>query len=66
MKNDTKNEMGFYLGDKKKGLKGGCHVYQPYYHKILTRGDVHLVRISEIELIMEWYGKRAHVRQSGL
>jgi hypothetical protein len=52
------------LGDK-KGMKGGCHIYQPYYHKILTRGDVHRVRISEIELI-EWYGKRAHVRQSGL
>ena len=61
---DTKNEMGFYLGDK-KGMKGGCHVYQPYYHKILTRGDEHRVRISEIEL-MEWYGKQAHVRQSGL
>ena len=44
---DTKNEMGFYLGDK-KDMKGGCHVYQPYYHKILTRGDVHRVRISEI------------------
>ena len=57
-------EMGFYLGDK-KGMKGECHVYQPYYHKILTRGDVHRVRISEIEL-MEWYGKREHVRQSGL
>ncbi len=61
---DTKNEMEFYLGDK-KGMKGGCHVYQPYFHKILTRGDVHRVRISEIEL-MEWYKKRAHVRQSGL
>ena len=47
---DTKNEMGFYLGDK-KGMKGGCHVYQPYYHEILTRGDVHRVRISEIELM---------------
>ena len=61
---DTKNELGFYLGDK-KGMKGGCHVYQPYWHKILTRGDVHRIRISEFEL-MEWYGKRAHVRQSGL
>jgi hypothetical protein len=56
--------MGIYLGDK-KGMKGGCHVYQPYYHKILTRGDVHRVRISKIEL-MEWYGKRAHVEQSRL
>ena len=37
-----------------------------YWHKILTRGDVlHRIRISEFEL-MEWYGKRAHVRQSGL
>ena len=61
---DTKNEIGFYLGDK-KGMKGGFHVYQPCYHKILTRGDVHRVCIFEIEL-MEWYGKRAHVRQSGL
>eukprot|EP01036_Dinobryon_divergens_P062086 gene62086-biopygen43931 len=61
---DTKNELGFYLGDK-KGMKGGCHVYQPYWHKILTRGDVHRICISEFEL-MEWYGKRAHVRQSGL
>ena len=47
-------------------MKGGCHVYQHYSHKIITRGgDVHRVRISEIEL-MEWYGKRAHVMQSGL
>ena len=61
---DTKNEMGFYLGDK-KGMKGGCHVYQPYWHKIITRGDVHRINISEIEL-MEWYGKRAYTRQSGL
>ena len=61
---DTKNELGFYLGDK-KGMNGGCHVYQPYRHKILTRGDVHRIRLSEFEL-MEWYGKRAHVRQSGL
>eukprot|EP01036_Dinobryon_divergens_P035124 gene35124-biopygen27765 len=61
---DTKNELGFYLGDK-KGMKGGCHVYQPYWHKILTRGDVHRTQLSEFEL-MEWYGKRAHVRQSGL
>ena len=27
--------------------------------------DVHRIRISEFEL-MEWYGKRVHVRQSGL
>ena len=53
---DTKNEMGFYLGDK-KDMKDGYHVYQPHYHKILTRGDVHRVRIYEIELL-EWYGKR--------
>ena len=26
---DTKNELGLYLGDK-QGMKGGCHVYQPY------------------------------------
>ena len=56
--------MGFYLGDK-KGMKSVCHVYQPYYHKILIRGDVHCIRISEIELI-EWYGKQAYIRQSGL
>jgi hypothetical protein len=61
---DTKNELGLYLGDK-TGMKGGCHVYQPYWHRILTRGDVHRVRISEVEL-MEWYGKRAYVRQSEL
>ena len=61
---DTKNELGLYLGDK-TGMKGGCHVYQPYWHRILTRGDVHRIRISEVEL-MEWYGKRAYVRQSGL
>jgi hypothetical protein len=42
--------MGFYLGDK-KGMKGVCHVYQPYYHKILIRGDVYRIRISEIELM---------------
>ena len=61
---DTKNELGLYLGDK-TGMKGGCHVYQPYWHRIIIRGDVHRVRISEVEL-MEWYGKRAYVRQSGL
>ena len=66
--NERLVDIGHYevqITPDKKGMKGGCHVYQPYYHKILTRGDVHRVRISEIEL-MEWYGKRAHVRQSGL
>ena len=60
----TKNELGLYLGDK-QGMKGGCHVYQAYWHRIITRGDVHRIKISEVEL-MEWYGKRAYVRQSGL
>jgi hypothetical protein len=46
-------------------MKGGCHVYQPYWHWIITKGDVHRIKISEVEL-MEWYDKRAHVRQSGL
>jgi hypothetical protein len=46
-------------------MKGGCHVYQPYWHRIITRGDVHRIKVSEVEL-MEWYGKRAYVRQSGL
>ncbi len=32
-------------------MKGVCHVYQPYYHKILIRGDVYRIRISEIELM---------------
>ena len=36
-----------------------------YINLTPTRGDVHRVRIFEIEL-MEWYGKRASVRQSGL
>ena len=40
-------------------------MYQPYWHRIITRGDVHRIKISEVEL-MEWYGKRAYVRQSGL
>ena len=61
---DTKNELGLYLGDK-QGMKSGCHVYQPFWHRIITRGDVHRIKISEVEL-MEWYGKRAYVRQSGL
>ena len=43
---DTKNEMGFYLGDK-KGMKGTSPT--------TTRSLPHRVRISEIEL-MEWYG----------
>jgi hypothetical protein len=29
---DTKNELGLYLGVKHGGMKGGCHVYQPYWH----------------------------------
>ena len=62
---DTKNELGLYLGDK-QGMKGGCHVYQPYWHRIITtRVDVHRIKISEVKL-MEWYGKRAYFRQSGL
>jgi hypothetical protein len=28
---------------------------------IITRGDVHRIKVSEVEL-MEWYGKRAYVR----
>ncbi len=58
---DTKYELGLYLGDK-QGMKGGCHVYQPYWHCIISRGDVHRIKISEVKL-MEWYG---NVRQSGL
>ncbi len=46
-------------------MKGGYHVYQPFWHRIITRGDVHRIKTSEVEL-MEWYGKRAYVRQSGL
>ena len=45
---DTKNELGFYLWDE-KGMKGGCHIYQPYWYKILIRGDVHRIRLSEFE-----------------
>ena len=52
---DTKNKLGLYLGDK-KCMKDGCHVYQPYWHRIITRGVVHRIKISEVEL-MEWYGK---------
>ena len=46
-------------------MKGGCHVYQPYWHRIITRGDVHRKKISEVELI-KCYGKQAYVRQLGL
>jgi hypothetical protein len=59
---DIKNELGLYMRDK-QDLKGGCHVYQPYWHRIIIRGDV--IKKSEVEL-MEWYGKRTYVRQSGL
>ena len=45
---DTKNERGLDLGDK-QGMKGGCHVYQPYWHRIITRGDVHRIKKSEVE-----------------
>ena len=29
------NELGLYLGDK-QGMKGGCHVYRPYWYRIIT------------------------------
>jgi hypothetical protein len=44
---DTKNELVLYLGDK-QGMKGGCHVYQPYWHRISTRGNIHRIKISEV------------------
>ena len=48
---DTKNELGLYLGDK-QGMKGGCHdVYQPYWHRIITRGVIHRIKKSEVELM---------------
>jgi hypothetical protein len=40
-------------------------VYQLYWHRIITRGDVHRIKISEVER-MEWYDKQAYVRQPGL
>ncbi len=53
-------------------LSGDQEGYEGWMPRLSTllpqdpyQGDVHRARISEIEL-MEWYGKRAHVRQSGL
>ena len=61
---DTRNEVGFYVGDK-KGVKGAVWVYRPYKHDILLRDDVHHVPVSDVQLL-QWYGRREAVRQAGL
>ena len=61
---DTRNEVGFYMGDK-KGVKGAVWVYRPYRHDRLLRDDVHRIPVSDVQLLM-WYGRREEVRQAGL
>ena len=61
---DTRNEVGFYMGDK-KGVKGAVWVYRPYRHDRLLRDDVHKIPVSDVQLLM-WYGRREEMRQAGL
>ena len=61
---DTRNEIGFYVGDQTTS-KGAAMVYQPYQHSILVRGDVHRVRISDIQLL-QFFGRRIAIREGSL
>ena len=61
---DTRNEVGFYMGDK-KGVKGAVWIYRPYRHDRLLRDDVHRIPVSDLQLLM-WYGRREEMRQAGL
>jgi hypothetical protein len=47
---DTRNEVGFYVGDK-SGMKGGVLVYRPYRHDIMVRDDVHHINVSDVQLL---------------
>ena len=58
---DTRNEVGFYMGNK-KDVKGAV---LPYRHDRLLRDDVHRIPISDVQLLM-WYGRREEMRQAGL
>ena len=40
-------------------------MYQPYHHSILVRGDVHRVRISDIQLL-QFFGRRVAIREGSL
>ncbi len=61
---DTRNEVGFYMGDK-KGVKGTVWLYRPYRHDRLLRDDVHRIPVSDVQLLT-WYGRREEMRQAGL
>ena len=61
---DTRNEIGFYVGDQPTS-KGAAMVYQPYHHSILVRGDVHRVRISDVQLL-QFFGRRVAIREGSL
>ena len=53
------------MGDK-KGVKGAVWVYRPYRHDRLLRDDVHRIPVSDVQLLIMWYGRREEMRQEGL
>ena len=61
---DTRNEVGFYMGDK-KGVKGAVWVYRTYLHDRLLRDDVHRIPVLNVQFLM-WYGRCEDIRQAGL
>ena len=61
---DTRNELGFYLGDK-PGTKGGVLIYKPYEHTVVIRANTHRLQVSTMQLL-QWYQRRKDVRSAPL
>ena len=53
------------MGDK-KSVKGAVWVYRPFRHDRLPRDDMHRVPVSDVQLLMMWYGRQEEMRQAGL
>jgi hypothetical protein len=61
---DSRNDLGFYLGDA-PGMKGAVQVFHPYDHKVRIRADAYKLNVSTLQYL-SWYGRRANLKESGL
>jgi hypothetical protein len=61
---DTRNELGFYVGDK-AGTKGAVLIYKPYEHTVVIRANTHRLQVSTMQLL-QWYRRLKDVRSSPL
>jgi len=60
---DVRNEVGIYVGQPEGSI--GHLVYDPYTHKVLERGSVNRIDISDLQFL-KWYSRRHTMRESSL